>query len=139
MGSGDKLFFHLHLPYHHQQQQQQQQQARQHEHDVPKGCLAVMVGQGEEERRRFVIPVMYVNHPRFVQLLKEAEEEFGFEQKGPITIPCQVEEFRSVQESIDRESSLHHHHPSSHGSGHGHGHGHGHHHHAWCFRVLCIS
>lgn len=120
MGSGDKLF-HLHFPHHNHPHQPR------HEHDVPKGCLAVMVGQGEEERRRFVIPVMYVNHPRFVELLKEAEEEFGFEQKGPITIPCHVEEFRSVQLSIDRESSHHHHHPS-HGGVHGL-------HHAWCFRV----
>ncbi|XP_030460452.1 auxin-responsive protein SAUR32-like [Syzygium oleosum] len=121
MGSGDKLF-HLHLPHHHHHQRQ--------EHDVPKGCLAVMVGQGEGERRRFVIPVMYVNHPRFVQLLKEAEEEFGFDQKGPITIPCHVEEFRSVQESIDRESSPHHHHHHHPSLGGWHGH-----HHAWCFRV----
>ncbi|KAI3409103.1 uncharacterized protein J3R85_019732 [Psidium guajava] len=124
MGSGDKLF-HLHFPHHNHPHQPR------HEHDVPKGCLAVMVGQGEEERRRFVIPVMYVNHPRFVELLKEAEEEFGFEQKGPITIPCHVEEFRSVQLSIDRESSHHHHHPS-HGGVHGL-------HHAWCFRVSCFS
>ncbi|KAL9661752.1 hypothetical protein QQ045_026580 [Rhodiola kirilowii] len=34
-------------------------------HDVPKGCLAVLVGQAGEERQRFVIPVMYLNHPLF--------------------------------------------------------------------------
>ncbi|KAK7834618.1 auxin-responsive protein saur32 [Quercus suber] len=84
--------------------------------DIPKGCLAVMVGQGEEQQR-FVIPVIYINHPLFMQLLKEAEKEFGFDQKGPITIPCHVEEFRTVQGMIDKEQSVHHHH------------------HVWCFRV----
>ncbi|KAK8481603.1 hypothetical protein V6N13_077211 [Hibiscus sabdariffa] len=82
---------------------------------IPRGCVAVMVGQGEEQRR-FVIPVVYINHPLFMQLLKVAEEEYGFDQKGPITIPCHVEEFRNVQGMIDKD---HHHH----------------HHHVWCFRV----
>uniref|UniRef100_A0A7N0RF21 Small auxin up regulated protein n=1 Tax=Kalanchoe fedtschenkoi TaxID=63787 RepID=A0A7N0RF21_KALFE len=83
--------------------------------NVPKGCLAVMVGQGEEEQR-FVIPVMYLNHPLFKGLLKEAEEEYGFRQKGPITIPCPVAEFRNIHELIDQEKSSHHHA-------------------VWCFRV----
>ncbi|XP_010542788.1 PREDICTED: auxin-responsive protein SAUR32 [Tarenaya hassleriana] len=95
--------FRLHIPrlHHHH-----------HHEKVPKGCLAVKVGQGDEQER-FVIPVMYFNHPLFGQLLKEAEEEFGFNQKGTITIPCHVEEFRHVRGLIDREKSLthrHHHH-----------------------------
>ncbi|KAK8476183.1 hypothetical protein V6N13_046789 [Hibiscus sabdariffa] len=49
---------------------------------IPKRCVAVMVGQGEEQRR-FVIPVVYINHPLFMQLLKVTEEEYGFDQKGP--------------------------------------------------------
>ncbi|KAE7998040.1 hypothetical protein FH972_002619 [Carpinus fangiana] len=77
--------------------------------DVPKGCLVIKVGQGEEQQR-FVVLVIYFNHPLFMQLLKEAEEECGFDQKGTITIPCHVEEFRNVQGMIDREKSLHHHH-----------------------------
>ncbi|KAF7153288.1 hypothetical protein RHSIM_Rhsim01G0178100 [Rhododendron simsii] len=58
------------------------------------------------EQQRFVVPVMYLNHPLFMHLLKEAEEEYGFDQKGTITIPCRVEEFRYVQGLIDKE---HHH------------------------------
>uniref|UniRef100_A0A7N0SXQ6 Small auxin up regulated protein n=1 Tax=Kalanchoe fedtschenkoi TaxID=63787 RepID=A0A7N0SXQ6_KALFE len=85
--------------------------------DVPKGCLAVRVGRGEEEQR-FVIPVMYLNHPLFKELLKEAEEEYGFHQKGLITIPCPVEEFRTVNAMIDQDNSSHHHN-----------------HLGWCFRV----
>ncbi|KAL3846093.1 hypothetical protein ACJIZ3_003496 [Penstemon smallii] len=76
--------------------------------NIPKGCLAVTVGQ-EEELRRFVIPVMYVNHPLFMELLKEAEEEFGFKYpKGPIRIPCQVEEFCEIRGLIDRETTSDH-------------------------------
>ncbi|KAI4319948.1 hypothetical protein MLD38_033481 [Melastoma candidum] len=93
--------------------------------DVPKGCIAVSVGQGEEQRRRFVVPVGYVNHPLFGRLLQEAEEEYGFNQEGLINIPCHVEEFRSVQESIDRDNESHHHH-----------HHHHHHRHHKCFWVV---
>ncbi|KAE8650220.1 hypothetical protein Csa_011388 [Cucumis sativus] len=102
---------------------------RQSSATVPKGCLAVKVGQKGEEQQRFVVPVMYFNHPRFMQLLKEAEEEYGFDQKGTIAIPCHVEEFRHVQGMIDRENSFHrrhnhHHHQQQH-----------HHHHLGCFRI----
>ncbi|XP_043688173.1 auxin-responsive protein SAUR32-like [Telopea speciosissima] len=122
MGSGDKalLNFPLHLPLHH---------GKKDPKAIPKGCLAIMVGQGEEQQR-FVIPVMYINHPLFMQLLKEAEDEYGFDQKGTITIPCQVEEFRHVQGIIDKEKSFHHHHHPPHN--------HNHHHHiplAGCFRA----
>lgn len=107
MGSGEKSLrgFHLHLPHLHHHHHGKKQDVR----DVPKGCLAIKVGQGEEQQR-FVVPVIYFNHPLFLQLLKEAEEEYGFDQKGTITIPCHVEEFRNVQGMIDREKSLHHHH-----------------------------
>uniref|UniRef100_A0A6N2NCR4 Uncharacterized protein n=1 Tax=Salix viminalis TaxID=40686 RepID=A0A6N2NCR4_SALVM len=103
MGSREKSLrsFNLHLPHLHHHHHKKQ--AR----DVPKGCLAIKVGQGEEQQR-FVVPVIYFNHPLFTQLLKEAEEEYGFDQKGTITIPCHVEEFRNVQGMIDREKSIHH-------------------------------
>ncbi|XP_040999496.1 auxin-responsive protein SAUR32-like [Juglans microcarpa x Juglans regia] len=110
MGSGDQKTlrnFHRNLSQHHLQQHHQGK--KQEMRDVPKGCLAIKVGQGEEQQR-FVVPVIYFNHPLFMQLLKEAEEEYGFDQKGTINIPCQVEEFRYVQGMIDREKSLHHHH-----------------------------
>ncbi|KAL6123997.1 hypothetical protein ACLB2K_076513 [Fragaria x ananassa] len=110
--------FHLHLPHlhhHHSNHKNKQVNGR----DVPKGCLAIKVGVGEEQQR-FVVPVLYFNHPLFIQLLKEAEKEYGFDQKGTITIPCHVEEFRYVQGMIDRERSVH---------------GHHHHHHVGCFRL----
>ncbi|WZZ56125.1 hypothetical protein YC2023_056232 [Brassica napus] len=57
--------------------------------DVPKGCLAI-------------------------KLLKEAEDEYGFDQKGTITIPCDVAEFRYVQDLIDGERSVNHNHHHRH-------------------------
>lgn len=100
---------HLHMPHIHF-----------HHHNggggrrsIPKGCLAVTVGQGAEQQR-FVIPVGYVNHPLFTQLLKEAEEEYGFDQQGPINIPCHVEEFCHVRGLIDKETTSHHHHNHHH-------------------------
>ncbi|MBA0640706.1 hypothetical protein Goklo_023615 [Gossypium klotzschianum] len=44
--------------------------------DVPKGHIAVYVG--ETQRKRFVVPISVLNHPSFNDLLKRAEEEFGF-------------------------------------------------------------
>ncbi|KAJ4951681.1 hypothetical protein NE237_028513 [Protea cynaroides] len=129
MGNGDKtlLNFHLPLPYHHHGKKDQRA--------IPKGCFAIMVGQGEEQQR-FVIPVMYINHPLFMQLLKEAEDEYGFDQKGTITIPCHVEEFRNVQRIIDKENSIHHHHHHHHHHNHHHNHHPIHLHLAGCFRVI---
>ncbi|XP_052194712.1 auxin-induced protein 15A-like [Diospyros lotus] len=60
--------------------------------DVPKGHVAVYVG--ETERKRFIVPVLYLNHPWFQSLLSQAEEEFGFEHPmGGLTIPCTEEIF----------------------------------------------
>lgn len=67
-----------------------------HHQEVPKGCLAVKVGETDGEQQRFVVPVVWFNHPLFMQLLKEAEDEYGFEQKGTITIPCNVHHFRTI-------------------------------------------
>ncbi|KAL7108748.1 hypothetical protein ACP275_06G133000 [Erythranthe tilingii] len=60
--------------------------------EVPKGHLAVYVGEGE--KKRFVIPLSYLNHPLFQYLLFQAEEEFGFHHPmGGITIPCSEDLF----------------------------------------------
>ncbi|KAI3920223.1 hypothetical protein MKX01_017880 [Papaver californicum] len=83
-----------------------------HHHHVPRGCVAVLVGQKEE---RFVIPVTYLNHPKFMVLLKEAEEVYGFRHKGNIILPCHVDDFLNVQGLTEQEikstrCSPHHHH-----------------------------
>ncbi|KAG6571058.1 Auxin-responsive protein SAUR24, partial [Cucurbita argyrosperma subsp. sororia] len=59
---------------------------------VPKGHIAVYVG--AIQRKRFVVPISYLNHPSFQQLLKHAEEEFGFHHPhGGLTIPCNEDAF----------------------------------------------
>ncbi|CAH2063161.1 unnamed protein product [Thlaspi arvense] len=63
------------------------------------------------------------------KLLKEAEEEYGFEQKGTITIPCHVEVFQYVQDMIHRERSV------TYQSNHHHNHSHSHNHLVGCFRA----
>ncbi|AQK73104.1 auxin-responsive protein SAUR36 [Zea mays] len=59
---------------------------------TPKGQVAVYVGGGGESMR-YVVPVVYFNHPLFGELLREAEEEFGFQHPGGITIPCAASRF----------------------------------------------
>ncbi|KAL9153904.1 hypothetical protein ABFS82_10G078400 [Erythranthe guttata] len=60
-------------------------------HGVPKGFLAVYVG---PELRRFIIPMSYLSDPLFKVLLAKAEEEFGFDHSGGLTIPCEIETFK---------------------------------------------
>ena len=61
--------------------------------DVPKGYLAVYVGE-ESNMKRFVIPVSYLNQPSLQDLLSQAEEEFGFDHPmGGLTIPCREDLF----------------------------------------------
>ncbi|KAB1225284.1 Auxin-induced protein X10A [Morella rubra] len=67
---------------------------------VPKGHLAVYVGQKDGDFHRVLVPVIYFNHPLFGELLREAEQEYGFHHQGGITIPCRISEFESVQTRI---------------------------------------
>ncbi|CAN8326751.1 unnamed protein product [Cochlearia groenlandica] len=60
---------------------------------VPKGYLAVSVG---KEEKRYKIPTEYLSHQAFHELLREAEEEFGFQQSGVLKIPCEVAVFESI-------------------------------------------
>ncbi|XP_059451196.1 auxin-responsive protein SAUR21-like [Corylus avellana] len=63
--------------------------------DVPRGFFAVYVG--EKQKQRFVVPVSYLNQPSFQDLLRKAEEEFGFNHPtGGLTIPCRVNTFIDV-------------------------------------------
>ncbi|EYU37890.1 hypothetical protein MIMGU_mgv1a022439mg [Erythranthe guttata] len=62
---------------------------------VPKGHFVVYVG--ESEKKRFVIPLSYLNNPLFQELLCQAEEEFGFyHPTGGLTIPCTEELFIDI-------------------------------------------
>ncbi|KAK8626753.1 hypothetical protein V6N13_134385 [Hibiscus sabdariffa] len=59
---------------------------------VPKCHFVVYVG--EAEKKRFVVPISFLNHPSFQNLLSRAEEEYGFDHPmGALTIPCTEEAF----------------------------------------------
>ncbi|PIN03271.1 hypothetical protein CDL12_24209 [Handroanthus impetiginosus] len=67
---------------------------------IPKGQMAVYVGQKDGDFQRILVPVVYFNHPLFGDLLKESEKEYGFNHPGGITIPCRISEFERVQTRI---------------------------------------
>lgn len=62
---------------------------------VPKGHFAIYVG--EDEKKRFVIPISLLKNPLFQKLLSDVEEEFGFDHPmGGLTIPCSEEIFIDI-------------------------------------------
>ncbi|KVH94538.1 auxin-induced protein 15A-like [Cynara cardunculus var. scolymus] len=65
---------------------------------TPTGFLALYVG---EERRRFVVPTGYLSHPLFKMLLDKASDEFGFEQKHGLVVPCSVAVFQQVVSAVE--------------------------------------
>ncbi|XP_042506353.1 auxin-responsive protein SAUR36-like [Macadamia integrifolia] len=67
---------------------------------APKGYLAVYVREKDGYSHRFLVPVMYFNHPLFAELLRETEREYGFRHPGGIIIPCHVSDFENVKTRI---------------------------------------
>ncbi|GMN55835.1 hypothetical protein TIFTF001_024951 [Ficus carica] len=62
---------------------------------VPKGYFAVYVG--EDQKKRYVVPLSYLNEPAFQERLSMAEEEFGYEHPmGGLTIPCREDIFMEL-------------------------------------------
>ncbi|KAL8207756.1 hypothetical protein R6Q57_007168 [Mikania cordata] len=74
---------------------------------VPKGHLAVYVGEKEDDahRHRVLVPVFYFNHPLFGVLLREAEKVYGFNYDGGIHVPCRLSEFQNLQTQINADGS----------------------------------
>lgn len=70
--------------------------------DVPSGHVAICVG---SSRRRFVMRATYLNHPIFQKLLVQAEEEYGFENAGPLTIPCDEFVFEEILGFVSQNES----------------------------------
>ncbi|WVZ87553.1 hypothetical protein U9M48_034172 [Paspalum notatum var. saurae] len=63
---------------------------------VPAGHVAVRV-EGGSSARRFVVRVAHLTHPAFLELLRQAEEEYGFPAAaGPIALPCDEDRFLDV-------------------------------------------
>ncbi|XP_052191659.1 auxin-responsive protein SAUR23-like [Diospyros lotus] len=67
---------------------------------IPKGYLAVYVGQAE--KKRFLAPISYLNQPTFQDLLSKAEEEFGFSHPmGGLTIPWSEDIFINLTSQLN--------------------------------------
>ncbi|CAN8232239.1 unnamed protein product [Cochlearia groenlandica] len=68
---------------------------------VPKGFFAVYVGENMKKKKRFLVPVYYLNKPPFRELLRKAEEEFGFDYPtGGLSLPCDEASFFNVISQI---------------------------------------
>ncbi|KNA15363.1 hypothetical protein SOVF_098920 [Spinacia oleracea] len=68
--------------------------------EVPKGHVAVYVG--ERVMTRYVVPLTYLSHPSFQDLLRHAEEEFGYNHPmGGLTIPCNEEAFINITSQLN--------------------------------------
>ena len=63
--------------------------------DVREGYFAVLATKGGESKR-FFVGLHYLNDPAFLGLLDQAQEEFGFRQKGALAIPCQPQELQKI-------------------------------------------
>ncbi|KAK4345739.1 hypothetical protein RND71_035915 [Anisodus tanguticus] len=66
--------------------------------DVKEGYFAVLSVNEEEEPKRFVMELHWLTKPSFLNLLKQAEDEYGFEQKGVLEVPCRAEELQNILE-----------------------------------------
>lgn len=63
--------------------------------DVKEGHVAVLAIMGEETRR-FIVELEYLTDPFFMELLDRAGEEYGFSQKGALTVPCLPHELHEI-------------------------------------------
>ncbi|XVE67083.1 hypothetical protein DITRI_Ditri08aG0131400 [Diplodiscus trichospermus] len=70
--------------------------------DVPAGHVAVCVG---TSLRRYIVRATYLNHPIFKKLLVQTEEEYGFNNVGPLTIPCDESFFEEILRVVSRSDS----------------------------------
>ncbi|KAM0012726.1 putative small auxin-up RNA [Helianthus debilis subsp. tardiflorus] len=63
--------------------------------DIPKGYFPIDVG--EQEKKRFVVPISILSEPRFQELLHQSEQQFGYNHPlGGITIPCSEDVFTDL-------------------------------------------
>ncbi|CAL0310253.1 unnamed protein product [Lupinus luteus] len=67
--------------------------------DVPEGHVPIYVG---DEMERFVVSTELFQHPIFVKLLNQSAQEYGYEQKGVLRLPCHVIVFERVLDALLR-------------------------------------
>lgn len=63
-----------------------------------KGHFAIYVG---DTHKRFIVPISYLNHPSFQELLSKAAEEFGYNHPmGALTVPCDEDAFTDLTSQL---------------------------------------
>ncbi|KAI4364861.1 hypothetical protein MLD38_020897 [Melastoma candidum] len=67
---------------------------------VPKGHLAIHVGQPGHEMCRVIVPVSCINHSLFQELLDRVEPIYSYYHPGAINLPCSISEYEAVRRSI---------------------------------------
>lgn len=70
---------------------------------APEGHLPVYVG---EEMVRFIVPADLISRPLFVELLRLSAQEYGYNQRGVLRIPCTVELFQRVLDLLGSGSEV---------------------------------
>ncbi|GAB2277264.1 hypothetical protein Dimus_011970 [Dionaea muscipula] len=93
------------------------QQDDQRKTKVKKGSLVVQVGlEGDADVKKFVIPIAYLYHPLFNNLLDQTYEMYGYQTHGPLRLPCSADDFIHLRWRIEKEyTRLQHHHHHHHG------------------------
>ncbi|CAN6480822.1 unnamed protein product [Victoria cruziana] len=66
-----------------------------------KGHFAVYAVDG----KRYLVPLTFLNHPIFKELLGMAEEEFGLDGHGPLRLPCDRELMDYIVSLLNRNPS----------------------------------
>jgi SAUR family protein len=68
---------------------------------VPAGHVAVCA-----DGARFVVRLAHLGHPAFLELLRQAEEEYGFPPgaSGPVALPCAKDRLRDVVRRVSMSS-----------------------------------
>lgn len=62
---------------------------------IMEGYFSVLA-MGKGEPKKFLVAVNYLAYPPFVKLLEAAEQEFGFDQKGVLALPCEASELQRI-------------------------------------------
>ncbi|WOL17807.1 auxin-responsive protein SAUR71 [Canna indica] len=72
-------------------------------HRVPEGHVPVCVG---EEMERFEVRAELLGRPAFLELLRRSAQEYGYEQRGVLRIPCPAPLFRRLLALLSSDSAL---------------------------------
>lgn len=77
------------------------------ENEVKEGQFAIVAAKSaneEHKAERFVVELRILKHPGFLKLLELAEQEYGFQQKGVLAVPCQPDELRRILKDMEVHS-----------------------------------